>query len=1193
MPKWHVIFVRRGGNVCWCGNSPENGLKGVCGGIISDDKMPRDATTNEPYDMLMNPMGFLSRVAPGQIMLMNLAKVAKKTGKQIRIPQNPPPEGWQSWVENQMLQNGVKESSDVFDPQTGRTIKNVGDGYVYTKAFHHLAEKKYSARGVDGSYTQDEQPAKGGVEGAKRISGFDNLALLSHGATEIIKDSMTTRGQLNEEYWRRYRLGLPVEEPGVPFIYKKFINTLKAGGVNVVEKGDVTSIMPQTDADIDELAQGRVLETSQMVDSDFQPVKGGMFDLGKTGGIGGNRWSMIVLPEAVPNPMMEEPVRRVLGLTAKKMEAILSGREELNGKTGGDAIKEALSKINVDAEIEKARAEIKNRRGSQRDNAIKVLGYLKAAKEMGKKPEEWMISRVPVLPPMFRPVAKMGDVALVPDMNELYKDLIEMKDNYEALAKELPASALADERLAVYGAVKAAYGLGDPITTEGRAKNLKGAIRQVIGTVPKFGMYQSKVVSKTQDSVGRSVTIPDKNLDMDQIGIPEDMAWTMYKPHVERKLVQRGYSPVTAKNMIEEKNATARHLLEDAMEERPILMDRAPTWHKFNIMAFRPHIVKGRSIHVCPLIDSGYNMDHDGNCVDYDSLIIVRMSKSAFDNAREICDNEVSQNQKRYSMTDKNASIRIMDGEIEAVIKIGTFPRIGTPKQDKNGAYVYSVPEGIKVLSVDKKTGARTFEPVTGFTHELDCDTAKVSYGGKEVIVSTNESLAVFDQATGELVRVKPVDAGNRLTPILVSSTSSFGTFGDRDLGWLFGAYISDGWSSEKMVGYTKVEKSKRDEFARILRNNHENFNLCEYEGKKGNGKLGDSVKIHCNSRSVASWLHQWKFIHEDVLSSGGNRTALYKMIDPALIEGGSEEFLWGLMSGLLDGDGTVGINHALKNPRFFFRFNTSSPYLRDDFCRLCHRLGLRYSVTTTKARGWSKESYVISPSTVDMYGNLGHLSCIGKSERAVIDAFSAVECPVDNLDMVPVSDSELACLKGCELFKTGGSVYTTLMRTRNEGAMRCCRRNLEKFMGYMESHPECSALAERVKNVGVKWARVTSVEPSGKREVFDLEVPTTKTFVVNDGIVVWDTVNIHVPASEKAAKQALEKMLPSKNLFSLTDMKSVRYKPEKEQISGLWALTRGKTRKPTRYFSSKSEAIAAYRNGEIGPNDPIEIKEA
>lgn len=627
--------------------APEHSLKGVVGKVLPDDKMPRDAATNEPYDMLMNPMGFLSRVAPAQIMLMNLGKVAKKTGRQIRIPQNPPPEGWLAWTEKQLADNGIKATADVFDPQTGRTIKDVGDGYAYIKAFHHLAEKKFSARGVDGSYTMDEQPAKGGEDGAKRMSGFDGTALLSHGATEVLKDAMTIRGQMNDEYWRRYRLGMPVQEPGVPFIYQKFMNTLRAGGVNVVEKGDITSIMPQTDKDIDELAQGRVIESSQMVDSDFHPVKGGLFDLGSTGGMGGNRWSMIVLPEAVPNPMMEEPVRRVLGMTAKKMEAVLSGREQLNGKTGGDAIKAALSRLDVDAEIEKARADVQNRRGSQRDNAIKVLGYLKSAKEMGIRPEDWMISKVPVLPPMFRPVAKMGDVALVPDMNELYKELVEMKDNYEMLSKELPASALADERLAVYGAVKAAYGLGDPVTQEGRAKNLKGAIRQVIGTIPKFGMYQSKVVAKSQDLVGRSVITPNQNLDMDQIGIPEDMAWEIFKPFVERKLVQRGYAPLTVKNMIDEKNATARHILDDVMAERPVLMDRAPTWHKFNIMAFRPHITKGRSINVCPLICGGFNADFDGDTVNIHVPASDKAAKQALD--------KMLPSKNLYSLTDMQA----------------------------------------------------------------------------------------------------------------------------------------------------------------------------------------------------------------------------------------------------------------------------------------------------------------------------------------------------------------------------------------------------------------------------------------------------------------------------------------------------------------------------------------------------------
>ena len=132
-----------------------------------------------------------------------------------------------------------------------------------------------------------------------------------------------------------------------------------------------------------------------------------------------------------------------------------------------------------------------------------------------------------------------------------------------------------------------------------------------------------------------------------------------------------------------------------------------------------------------------------------------------------------------------------------------------------------------------------------------------------------------------------------------------------------------------------------------------------------------------------------------------------------------------------------------------------------------------------------------------------------------------------------------------------------------------------------------------RLVDSDISWVGIKSVEKTGKVEVgYDLTVPGPDTFMSDDGIILSNTVNIHVPASMKAARQAMDKMLPSKNLFSLTDLKSVRYKPEKEQISGLWALTRGMTRKPVRVFASKDDAIKAYRNGEIGPNDPVEIKE-
>ena len=43
----------------------------------------------------------------------------------------------------------------------------------------------------------------------------------------------------------------------------------------------------------------------------------------------------------------------MLGTTQKQFEDIISGKEKLNGKTGGDAIKDALSRINIMEAIEK------------------------------------------------------------------------------------------------------------------------------------------------------------------------------------------------------------------------------------------------------------------------------------------------------------------------------------------------------------------------------------------------------------------------------------------------------------------------------------------------------------------------------------------------------------------------------------------------------------------------------------------------------------------------------------------------------------------------------------------------------------------------------------------------------------------------------------------------------------------------
>jgi DNA-directed RNA polymerase beta' subunit len=88
------------------------------------------------------------------------------------------------------------------------------------------------------------------------------------------------------------------------------------------------------------------------------------------------------------------------------------------------------------------------------------------------------------------------------------------------------------------------------------------------------------------------------------------------------------------------------------------------------------------------------------------------------------------------------------------------------------------------------------------------------------------------------------------------------------------------------------------------------------------------------------------------------------------------------------------------------------------------------------------------------------------------------------------------------------------------------------------------------------------------------------------------DQANFHVPVSAKAVEQVRRKMLPSANLFSLTDLKSIRHAPSMEMTSGLYALTKESNKKAPKVFKTVREAEQAYKEGTIGANDPVDILE-
>jgi DNA-directed RNA polymerase subunit beta' len=100
---------------------------------------------------------------------------------------------------------------------------------------------------------------------------------------------------------------------------------------------------------------------------------------------------------------------------------------------------------------------------------------------------------------------------------------------------------------------------------------------------------------------------------MDEVGLPENMIWTMYKPFMITRLVQQGYPALQAKQMVDDKHPAAREAMMRETRERPVMINRAPTLHRYSIIGAYPIPTTGKTIKLNPFAEIGSNSDYDGD----------------------------------------------------------------------------------------------------------------------------------------------------------------------------------------------------------------------------------------------------------------------------------------------------------------------------------------------------------------------------------------------------------------------------------------------------------------------------------------------------------------------------------------------------------------------------------------------------
>lgn len=583
------------------------GNKGVIVKILPDSEMIQNAD-GEPMDAVFTSAGVIGRINPAQIQETVLGKIAKKQGIRYDIA-NFSKENYTKFVRDELKKYNMTDKETVIDPTTGKVIPNILVGTQYIYKLFKTTDSNFAARGVDGAHDTDETPVGSGELGPKALGGMEVNGLIAQNARSLLRESTMLRGQKNSTFWREYQLGAAPSMPTEKNTFTRFTHILKQAGVKVEREGDQFVAGPLTDKDVTELSSGEI-KNALRLNAKLAPEKGGLFDENVTGGLDGDRWSHISLAEPVINPMFIDPVKILLNKSTSDMKSFYI-------ENGGDAVKEALNALDIDTEITNTIKQLEVAKPKDVDVLVKRKKYLQALKDKGLKAgDAYMLSKIPVLPPKFRPISFKADGDLMEsDANIFYRDLILQNETFKDIKEVGLPDGIKEGRQALFDRVGELTGVIAPKNPFIQNRGYKGALDYIAGSVPKHGYFQRKVIYNRMNLTGRATIAPDVTLGLDEVGLPEEMAWNLYKPFIIRGLTTSGHGAIQAKQEFEERSESARHILLEEMDKRPVIINRAPTLWRYSIIAAKPKIRPGKTMLVNTLWEAGTNADFDGDAM--------------------------------------------------------------------------------------------------------------------------------------------------------------------------------------------------------------------------------------------------------------------------------------------------------------------------------------------------------------------------------------------------------------------------------------------------------------------------------------------------------------------------------------------------------------------------------------------------
>ncbi|MDP3836531.1 MAG: DNA-directed RNA polymerase subunit beta [bacterium] len=217
--------------------SGRHGNKGVISRIVAAEDMPYMAD-GTPIDVILSPLGIISRMNLGQLLESHLGFAAQKLGYRVATPAlNGITE---DQIKSELKRAGLPEDGKVtlFDGRTGEAFDHkITVGYKYVLKLNHMVEDKIHQRSIGPYSLITQQPLGGKAQfGGQRFGEMEVWALEGYGAAHTLQEMLTIKSDDVPGRSKAYEAiikGEEIEKLNVPESFNVLIRELKGLGLSV------------------------------------------------------------------------------------------------------------------------------------------------------------------------------------------------------------------------------------------------------------------------------------------------------------------------------------------------------------------------------------------------------------------------------------------------------------------------------------------------------------------------------------------------------------------------------------------------------------------------------------------------------------------------------------------------------------------------------------------------------------------------------------------------------------------------------------------------------------------------------------------------------------------------------------------------------------------------------------------------